>query len=193
MPKPRRARPKPLPSIPAEAALSFLKDTKGMLTWSVRDLADALGITQRDAEQVIPLLQAQGYVQPQHGTHQWMTTPSGETISGTKPPRFTRQSVEQALTALKQRIKEINKDPKAEFKITNAVAFGDFLTGRTRVQPADVGVSLKRRNTPATELHSASDAQAERAFLKHLRGRSALLHLRPHVEWMSQRSHRNLL
>jgi hypothetical protein len=32
----------PRSSIPAEAALSFLKDTKGVVTWSVSDLADTL-------------------------------------------------------------------------------------------------------------------------------------------------------
>jgi hypothetical protein len=40
---------------PSEAALSFLKDTKGATTWSVRDLADVLKISRRDAEQVIAL------------------------------------------------------------------------------------------------------------------------------------------
>jgi hypothetical protein len=71
MPKKRPERPKvqietspgpTKPSIPAEAALSFLKDTKGTVTWSVRDLAGTLKISRRDAEQVIALLAAQGYV-----------------------------------------------------------------------------------------------------------------------------------
>ena len=60
------------PSISAEAALSFLKDTKGVVTWSVRDLADTLKISRRDAEQVIALLAAQGYVQPEENG-EWMT------------------------------------------------------------------------------------------------------------------------
>src|SRR6266478_976051 len=111
-----------LPSLPAEAALSFLKDTKGTLTWSARDLADTLKINRREAQQALAFLQAQGYVQParrgepahQKGSarsaDQWITTPAGETVSGAKPPRFTRESVEQALVALKNRIKQSNKD-----------------------------------------------------------------------------------
>ena len=80
------------PSIPAEAALSFLKDTKGAVTWSVRDLADTLKINRIQAEQVIALLQAQGYVQPARGSAGWVTSSSGETVSGAAQPRFTRES-----------------------------------------------------------------------------------------------------
>jgi len=48
------------PSISAEAALSFLKDTKGAVTWSVSDLAATLKISRADAQQVVALLAAQG-------------------------------------------------------------------------------------------------------------------------------------
>jgi len=53
------ATPKPIPPIPAEAALSFLKDTKGALTWSAGALAETLKTTRREAEQAIALLTAQ--------------------------------------------------------------------------------------------------------------------------------------
>ena len=189
-----------LPSLPAEAALSFLKDTKGTLTWSTRDLADTLKINRREAEQAILFLQAQGYVHPARqkgsarGADQWITTPAGETVSGAKPPRFSREGVEQALAALKNRIKLSNKDPHAPFRITDGVAFGDFLLpDRARVQSADVGIRLVRRGASPSELRSASDAQAEHKFLRDLRAKSALLALRPHAEWMRLRSHRDLL
>jgi hypothetical protein len=182
------------PSIPAEAALSFLKDTKGMLTWSVRDLADSLKISSRGAQQVIPFLEAQGYVQRAKAKEEWMTTPAGESVSGAKPPRFTRESVEQAVAALKERIKNSNQDRKSPFRITDAVAFGDFLLkDRPRVQAADVGVGLARKDNTAGDLRSASDAKAERAFLRPLRGRTALLNLRPYADWMRKRSHLDLL
>src|ERR1700732_2839900 len=91
-------RPSPsLPSIPADAALSFLKDTKGKLTWSVSDLADTLKISRGDAEQVIALLAAQGYVKRAGGANEWMTTPAGESVSGAKPSHFTRERVDQAI------------------------------------------------------------------------------------------------
>jgi hypothetical protein len=181
------------PPISAEAALSFLKDTKGAVTWSVRDLADTLKIGRRDAEQVIALLAAQGYVQQASGTDEWMTTPAGESVSGAKPPRFTRESVEQAIESLKERIKQVNKDSKAAFKITDAVAFGDFLLkDHGRVQAADVGIGLTPRGEAASEPRSASSAKAERQFLRQLRGRTALLHVRPYGSWMSKRSSVNL-
>jgi IS30 family transposase len=43
------------PPISAEAALSFLKDTKGAVTVSVRELADTLKISRGGAEQVISI------------------------------------------------------------------------------------------------------------------------------------------
>jgi DNA-binding transcriptional MocR family regulator len=188
-------RPGPAqPPLPAEAALSFLKDTKGTVTWSVRDLADTLKIGRREAEQVVTLLAAQGYVQRASGTDEWMTTPAGESVSGAKPPRFTRESVEQAVESLKERIKEVNKDSKAAFKITDAVAFGDFLLSVSpRVQAADVGIGLTPRREAASEPRSALAGKAERQFLRQLRGKAALLHVRTYADWMSRRSHLNLL
>src|SRR5580704_16639566 len=181
-------------SIPAEAALSFLKDTKGAVMWTVLELANTLKISRSDADRVIALLQAQGYVQPAHANGEWITTPSGETVSGAKPPRFDRESVERALGSLQERIKEANRDPKGAFKIIGAVAFGDFLLKeRARVQAADVGVQLARPGDSGSDLHSASGAREELSFLRQLRGRSALLVLRPYAEWMKNRSNLNLL
>jgi DNA-binding transcriptional MocR family regulator len=181
------------PSIPADAALSFLRDTKGAVTWSVRDLADTLKINRRDAEQVVALLAAQGYVKSSR-SDEWITTPAGESVSGAKPPRFTRESVEQAVESLKERIRQVNNDSKAPFRITNAVAVGDFLlSDRSRVQAADVGIGLTSRGEAASEPRSAPAAKAERQFLRPLRGRTVLLHIKPFADWMSKRSHRSLL
>jgi DNA-binding transcriptional MocR family regulator len=180
--------------IPAEAALSFLKDAKGSVTWSTRDLADTLKISRRDAEQVIALLAAQGYVHPASGADAWMTTPAGESVSGAKTPRFTRESVEQAVESLKERIRQINMDSKAAFKITDAVAFGDFLlSDRTRVQAADVGIALTPRGEAADDVRSASAARLESQFIRQVCGKTALLHARPYADWMNKRSHINLM
>jgi hypothetical protein len=188
------ARPPAPLSIPAEAALSFLKDTKGAVTWTVLELANTLKINRTDADRVIALLQAQGYVQPAHANDEWITTPSGETVSGAKPPCFDRESVEGALGLLQERIKEANRDPKGAFKIIGAVAFGDFLLkNRARVQAADVGVQLSRRGDSGSDLHSASGAREELSFLRQLRGRAALLVLRLYADWMKNRSNLNLL
>ena len=200
----RKTRPNALPSLSAEAALSFLKDTKGTLAWTTRDLADTLKTNRREAEQALAFLQAQGYVQPAPkgpaSGGEWMTTPAGETVAAAKAPRFTRESVEQALIALKDRIQASNKNRQAPFRITDAVAFGDFLlSDRARVQSADVGVRLARRedakqkNAAVTEPRSASEAKAERSFLRELRAKSTHLALRPYANWMRQRTHRDLL
>jgi hypothetical protein len=188
------AGPGSSPAIPAEAALSFLKDTKGVLAWTAQDLSSILNIVGRqDAQRVIDVLEAQGYAKRASKAGEWMTTPAGESVSGAKPPRFSRESVLEALNSLKERIKQANNDPKFPFKITTAVAFGDFLlTDRSRVQAADVGVALTRRDQSLRELRSASEARAKRQFLAQLRGRTALLHLRPYADWMTKRTHLKL-
>jgi hypothetical protein len=156
---PSQPRSPALPSLPAEAALSFLKDTKGTLTWSARDLADSLKISPREAAQVLSVLRAQGYAHPASTKDQWLTTPAGETVSRAKPPRFTRERVEQALADLQARIQQNNKDPNSSFRITAAIAFGDFLLpNRARVQAADVGIILARREAPANPTRSRRPA-----------------------------------
>lgn len=183
-----------LPPIPAEAALSFLKDTKGTLAWSASNLANTLKISRRDAEQVIAVLAAQGYAQRTSGTDEWMTTSAGESVSGAKPPRFTRENVKQAVEFLTERIRQVNQDSQAPFRVTGAVAFGDFLLkDRTRVQAAEVGVGLTSRGEATSKGRSASAAKLERQFLRQIRGKTALLHTRPYADWMSKRSHLNLV
>jgi len=189
----------PRAMIPAEAALSFLRDTKGSLSWSLRELSQTLGISREEAGRVVALLQMQGYVQPEsHKAGEWITTPSGETVAGAKMPRFDRETVETALTSLEQRIEDVNKDRAAKFQIIRAVAFGDFLAkDRSRVQAAEVGIKLARKGREQSSgeiniLHSAVEAREEQSFLRELRGRSALINLRNYSEWMGTRTHQKL-
>jgi hypothetical protein len=140
------------------------------------------------------VLSAQGYVQPAEGTNEFMTTPAGESVSDAKPPRFTRESVEQAVESLKERITRVNKDSRAAFTIESAVAFGDFLLkDRSRVQAADIGIDLVQRGEVAGESRSAYTAKAERRLIMDLRGRTASLHVRPYEEWMRKRTHLELI
>ena len=177
-----------LPSIPTTAVFSFLKDTRGALTWTAHDLAEALKLSEQDANKILTLLQLQGYVQQKSDSQEWLTTAPGEIVSGSTLPRLSRESVAQALAALADRIRAINRDPKVEFKIIKAVAFGDFLSDCPKVQAADVGIELRRRN-PA----SAHDQTSEPAFLKQLAPKSRFLHIRPYEKWMAERPHRSLL
>ena len=177
-----------LPSIPTAAVFSFLKDTRGALTWTAHDLAEALKLSRQEANKILTVLQLQGHVHQNSDSQQWLTTASGEIVSGSTLPRLRRESVEQTVTTLADRIAAINRDPRAEFKITKAVAFGDFLSDRPKVQAADVGVELRRQHPS-----SAYDQASEPAFLKQLSRKSRFLHLRPYEKWMAERAHRNLL
>jgi len=191
----KRPNPEPEtePSISAESALSFLKGTKGAATWSVGDLAETLKISRRAAEQVIAFQEAQGYVK-RASSEEWMTSPEGEAVSGARFPRFARESVEQAVRSLKERIQQVNKRSKTRFRITDGVAFGDFLlSDRPRVQAADVGIALTQAGQTESEPHSRTATKAERQFLDQLRAKTALLRIRPYAAWMSKRSHVNLL
>ena len=171
------------PNIPIAAAFSFLKDTRGLVTWNLRDLTKTLKITAADARQVLAIFEMQGYVRAAGEENEWMTTMAGENASGSAAPHFVLESVEKALSSLKDRIKSANKGPKAAFTVTKAVAFGDFLNERPQVQAADIGIDLKRR----------TDESSEQTFLRILRNKSQFLHLSFFEAWMSIRTHRKLI
>jgi hypothetical protein len=161
-------------------------------TWTAQDRSKSLKIRAAVASRVIPFLQVQGYVEPA-GRAEWLTTVSGEAVSGSKSPRFTPETVTTALSALAKRIKAVNQDPEAGFHVVNAVAFGDFLRGRARAQAADVGIQLVTQKTEAGEVRSAVEQSAQREFLRQLKGTGSVLSIRSYEEWMNSRSHHKLL
>jgi hypothetical protein len=126
--------------LPASAILSFLKQTRATGRWAERDLAKSLNIGVNEARQALAVMQLEGYVAPTGETGKWRTTPQGELVSGSKPPRFTREGMDKALSELRERIQHTNNDPNAAYKVAEGVAFGDFLCDPPRVQSADVGV-----------------------------------------------------
>src|SRR5580704_7501346 len=130
------ARSEALTAVPIEAVFSFLRGTKGTSSWTKQDFAGTLKISLSDAAKILPVIQMQGYIHPYHD--EWVTTTAGEDVSGARPPRFSPEKVEEALAALRERIKAANQDSKFPYKIMEAVAFGDFLESKPRVQPAEV-------------------------------------------------------
>lgn len=180
-------------AVPAAEALSFLKEIKGAATWTDRDLAKSLNISVPEAKQVLAVMELQGYVEPAGTSKKWRTTEQGDLVSGAKSPRFTREALEQGLSALSDRIQGINQDTNAPYRVTEAVAFGDFLSDRSRLQAADIGIRLAPRTSGTSETETAREHAAEEAFLKQLRGKTASLHIQAYEEWMSARSHRKLL
>jgi hypothetical protein len=186
----REQSPRQLPSVSTSAVFSFLKDTRGALTWKMRDFQDCLNIDAKDAKQILAILQMQGYIQQKDDTDEYLTTASGEAVSGSKLPRMKRARVEEALSTITERIEAINRDPRAKFSIRKAVAFGDLLSKRVQVQAADVGVMLTRR-TPLSG--NEDNNEEERAFLKQLQAKNRFVHIQRYQAWMSDRTHRKLL
>lgn len=178
-------------SLPPAAFFSFLKDTRGVTAWSLDDFRKTLGLTTAAARQALAILEMQGYIHSHAG--EWMTTPAGETVSGSKFPRFNLATLERSLASFAEHIRRVNADRAAPYKIVEAVAFGDFLTSRTPVQAADIGISLVPRNSSDVAARAPAQERSQRAFLKHLRGRTPLINVLPYARWMSQRSHRDLL
>jgi hypothetical protein len=101
-----------------------------------------------------------------------------------------RESVEEALSTITERIEAINRDPRAKFSIRKAVAFGDFLSKRPQVQAADVGVMLTRR-IPVSG--NEDNDEEEQAFLKQIQAKNRFVHVQRYQPWMSERTHRKLL
>ena len=182
-----------MPDVAAAAALNFLKETKGALTWTTQEFARGVGITVPVAGAALAVLQMQGYVKPGAHRDEWMTTLDGDTVSGATAPRFSGDTVKQALADLRARIAAVNKDAKAEFRITNAVAVGDFLGDRARVQAADVGIELARRKIGKAAAAKRISKAEERAFLRALRGGKQMIRLVTFEDWMMEREHFKLM
>jgi len=91
-PNPNRA------SLPATAFFSFLKETRGITSWTGRDFAKTLNLSTADAKEALAILEMQGYVKAT-GSKEWMTTPQGEIVSGSKFPKYSRESVERSLAS----------------------------------------------------------------------------------------------
>ncbi|HTU35203.1 MAG TPA: hypothetical protein VMF66_15475 [Candidatus Acidoferrum sp.] len=178
--------------MPAAEAFSFLRETRGLATWTVRDMAKSLRITVADAEHVAAILQLQGYVKPA-GTNEWMTTLSGEDVSKSKPPRFTPERVEQVIAELRQHIGANKHDSRSRYQITKAVAFGEFLSDRPRVQAVEVGIELSPKNSRGADGNSAEEHKAQKAFLKSLAPKGGILQVSFYQKWMSDRTHLDLL
>lgn len=189
---PRGGHRKSASSVPATEALSFLKETRILDSWTVADLAKSLHVSSAEARQIIAALELQGYVKKQG--REWTTTANGHAVSGSAMPGYTRVTIERALTRLKNQITEANQDASSAYQIIEAVAFGDFLNkNATRVQAADVGIRLEPRTKKRIGAESFSDHKSEEAFLKLLRNHMSMVRLTSYEEWMSKRSHLRLL
>jgi hypothetical protein len=178
--------------IVAAALLSFLKQIGGTQIWTEKELASALKVSSSRAKEATAVLQLQGYIEPAGHAGKWRVSEQGQLVSGAKSPKFSRKSIEDALTGLRDRVKAVNSDPDAAYKIIEAVAFGDFLGDAARLQAADVGIRLVPK-TDEPAMSSAKGHAAEVEFLKQLRGKTALLHIVPYEGWMRSRSHMALL
>lgn len=181
-------------SVSAAAALSFLKQTRGMLTWTAKDLQTSLLVTPAQAQQILGAFELQGYVKKsEEAPAEWLTTLNGEAVSGAKPPRFSRESVEKSLAALRARMAQANQDRDAPYTVAQALAFGDFQTSAAQVQPADVGIRLLPRTSREGQRASPRGAKSAAEFLRRLRARDPKLTLIRYEPWMSARAHLNLL
>jgi DNA-binding transcriptional ArsR family regulator len=182
--KPDKKQEQPLPELTRAAVLSFLKDTRGMISWTAGDLAEALGVTLAQADDALPILEMQGYVK-RSGKEEWLTTIAGESLSGSVAPRFRKEAIDEALEQLRGRIRALNADRKATATVTKAVAYGDFLSGRARVQAAEVGVELRARGR--------GESRPDNQMLTTLRAKSPMVHVHAYESWMGKRSHRKLV
>jgi hypothetical protein len=193
MPASRKSGATEQTGLPAAEVVSFLRDTRSSPAWTEKEFTAALNLTSEQAKQTLPVLQLAGYIEPL-GHAKWRTTEQGELLGGGKAPRFTQKSVQEALVGLKERIQAVNADESAPHRITRAVAFGDFLNDRVRVQAATVGIELRPRSAAEIrDRQTAATRAEESSFLKQLSARSTILHLKPYEPWMSHRSHRDLL
>lgn len=159
-----------LPSLPPEAVLAFLKQASVEPAFDAAYVARSLKISIAEARQLVAMLLAAGYMED-HGKGRYRTTESGDTAAGAKPPRQRRGTVDKALGALVDRIRESDG-------VQRAIVFGQYLTDHDLIQAADVGIAL-----------ATSDERQRRAQLKTLRARSPALNLHEFAPWMEHIRH----
>ena len=178
-------------SPPAAQVMSFLREVHSLLTWKEHDFAASMNVTKDEVKGALGMLQLAGYAEPLE-KGKWRTTDQGRQVGDGKTPRFTTERVERALDEMKGRIDDLNSDKTTSYRVSRAVAFGDFLLDRARVQAAEVGVELEPRisNGPSKKESAASRAEQSTVLkrLKQLRVASC----EPYESWMGSRSHRRL-
>ena len=170
----------------APAVVSFLKEFSAAPPWTAKDMGRALNIPEAEAEAAIPMLQAAGYIEAATGGG-WVATEQADAVSGAKQPRFVRPAIEKAIAALLDRVQEWNAAHRSGMKVARVVVFGDYLSGRDRLQAAEIGVEFVQGGE-----EGAAEKDAERQAIKELKARSAMLNLHVLEPWMVARSHRAL-
>src|ERR1700677_1893216 len=90
-----------MPAVSIAAALSFLKETKGALTWTAQEFARGVGITVAEARPALAVLQMQGYVKPGAGKNEWMTSVDGDVVSGGAAARGYVEGVREEVGGLR--------------------------------------------------------------------------------------------
>jgi hypothetical protein len=180
--------------VPAPALLSFIKQVSAEPFWDTKRLTDILKVKAGDAQQITATLEMLGYAEPVPGKRGvWRNTQAGNTVSRAKPPRFNRDRILDALDQLRSRAKQMNSDPASPFRVTELIAFGDFLDQHPKVQAADVGVGLSPRHSDQALPATAVEHKSEEHALADLKEKSPMLHLYLIENWMLKRSHRDLL
>ena len=116
-------------ALSAVAAMSFLKETRGLLTWTIKDLQKSLLIGATQAREVIAALGLQAYVKRAENPLEWRShdkrrAARARTLraSAGKPWRNRSQlCANESSSSIKIAARL--------YKIAQAVAFGDFLRG----------------------------------------------------------------
>jgi hypothetical protein len=183
-----------IPDVPAPALLSFIKQMSAEPFWDAKHLADICRVKPADVPQITATLEMLGYAEPVPGKKDiCRNTQSGNTVSGAKPPRFNRGRVLEALEELRTRAERMNADPASPFRVTELIAFGDFLDEHPKVQAADVGVGLSPKQSDQVMPATAAEHKREEHVLADLKAKSPMLHLQLIEDWMRKRSHQDMI
>ena len=180
--------------VPAAALLSFIKQVSAEPFWDAKRLTSILNANAADAPQITAMLEMLGYAEPVPGKKgAWRNTQAGNIVSGGKPARFNRESVLEALNELRRRAEQMNADPASAYRVTDLIAFGDFLSDRAKVQAADVGVGLRPKQPDQADPATAVEHKRKEHVLADLKTKSPMLQLHLVEDQMQKRSHQDLL
>jgi predicted nucleotidyltransferase len=159
----RRKQPDPgIATISPAAVRVFLQQSAEFPSWSVEDLAKALGIDKALAKGAIAAMQMSGYVEPAGSS--FRNTEAGNAVAKvSKAKPIKKATAEKALNDFLARVRTVNLESDWLYAVDRVVLFGPYLEGAEKIKDVDVAVELTPKERNQAKLEAREKKQAEEA------------------------------
>lgn len=135
-------------------------------SWTVKEAARLLEISEGEARRLVYALRALGYVEvirrQRPGT--WQNTMAGNALANASAAGpISRAEASRQLEGFLVRVAEVNADDSLPHRVGKVVIFGSYLSGQERIGDLDLAIRLDRRPQFANHWAEVVLARAESA------------------------------